>query len=347
VIFGLSAGVVGTLMVLAYADLTPFAPAPSSLAPQGLPQVVVDLPPVPDRDLARSVVRFSTAADARSAAASSIFIPSDAVRSGAVLTSDGWVITYDDVDSDEDIDGLTAFVAGRMYDVERSVRDPYTGITFVKVDGHDLPVTPFGRNASLEVGTVLFGLDAADGVARLEVLAMGTRPERTVADAIRSSERIQMYARVTSVPGMLPGSLLADGKGDVVALIVGGNEYGHTAISVDDFLGQVSSVLRSGATARPLLGVRYVDLSRSISPDDPDSGARIGGGGLSVLAGSPAARAGLRTGDIIIAVNGERVTDMNPLPELIAQYAPGESVSFEYVRGSEDRTVDIVLGTSE
>ena len=108
---------------------------------------------------------------------------------------------------------------------------------------------------------------------------------------------------------------------------------------------------RAGNFARPTLGVYYLTLTKasalSHGMSDRDRGALIyspsGKTGLAVLSGSPAERAGLRAGDIVIAVNGAEVNLDRPLSVAVGTFAKGDTVMLLVIRDGKEITVPVTL----
>jgi S1-C subfamily serine protease len=104
--------------------------------------------------------------------------------------------------------------------------------------------------------------------------------------------------------------------------------------------------------ARPYIGIRYQPINAQLAREENlpvEAGAwiNIAGelGGSAVEPGSPAADAGLREGDIITAIGSQPIDDEHPLDALLTQYAPGQTIELEVLRGSETHSVQVTLGT--
>jgi serine protease DegQ len=348
VLFGLSAGAVGMLMMFAYYPVPyfytpmtgssvpriPFAPTESSRVP---PDMAV-------RDLSRPLAFLYKTEDVQS-----IILPAKAVGAGVVLTSDGWVITHEsalEATWGTPEKRLVAMVEGETYPISETVTDPYTDVVFMKLSGSNLPVASFGRSSGIEVGEALFAFDAGQGLYIADVIDHDDWPAENEVSAVRSSERVQKVFRLSGAEGLLPGSVLMDSAGQIVAVYAGEGSLGSIAVPLDSFFALVGDVLKDRTVGRPYLGVRYVDLAEYPEfGQDQTRGARVTSyGGLSaVVRRSPAALAGLRDGDIITTVNGESVTSNKSLPSIISEYGPGDMVTLTILRNNVETDVDIVL----
>lgn len=349
VLFGLAAGAVGTLLASAYLVPEP-APAVSSLPPSRVP--------VPRQDAAlasnpsRSAVLFFDTAPTGSGPYSSL-LAVNAFGSGLVLTSDGWLLAHAaSFPSGRVPEKSIAAIGGKTYKIAKSVSDPFTGVLFLKIDAINLPITAFGSSDDLPSGSVAFAFDAQGSVRRVSVTAFGEPAALTMDNLLKSSEKIQKAIRLDDVSDLLPGAMIIAPSGEIAALYAGRDADGPYAVPFESFSGIVGGVLRDGVAVRPLLGVRYVDLSLLIGAGDA---ARTGRGALlsasydgrlgAVLRGSPAGLAGLAAGDVVMAVNGEEVTAKKALADLISEYAPGSQITLTVSGKDGERKVEVKLGT--
>ncbi len=123
------------------------------------------------------------------------------------------------------------------------------------------------------------------------------------------------------------------------------------AIPINEITGLIKEVVTTGKFERPLLGVRFVLLNPQLQKQyhlKTATGAYIpkntDGEGAPIVAGSAAAKAGLKPGDIITAVNGSKINQMNDLSMAIDQYEPGAKVKLSVDRGSKSLTLTAILG---
>lgn len=123
------------------------------------------------------------------------------------------------------------------------------------------------------------------------------------------------------------------------------------AIPINEVSGLIKEVVKTGKFERAFLGVRFVLLNPQLEKQyhlSTATGAYIpkntNGEGASVLSGSAAAKAGLKPGDVITAVNGVKVDQQNDLTMIIDQYEPGAKIKLKVERGSKQLTLDTTLG---
>jgi hypothetical protein len=344
VVFGLSAGAVGTLLVIAS------APNPGPLYQQGTLQTVVHVPSgsagSPDASAGGSVRSSALVFAAKKAGitlADGSFIASDAVGSALVLTSDGWLVSDDAVFTAAVRAALPAYrivIGSAAYAIDAAVTDPFTGVVFVKVDAANLPVTSYLNGTDLQAGDHVYLFDAFSGLRVADVVGYGSRPVSAPSGLIRSSERQQMILRLSGTGGAVPpGSMVVGASGEAVAVFVGDDVSGSTAIPFGTFSTQIGSILHDRKAHRPYLGVRSIDLSRTLGI--AAFGARPRGALLAASADgtpavqrrSPADDAGLKEGDLILAVNDQELGAETALADVLADYEPGNVVTLMVRRG--------------
>jgi S1-C subfamily serine protease len=112
----------------------------------------------------------------------------------------------------------------------------------------------------------------------------------------------------------------------------------------------LGALLKGGTAARPVFGARYLDLTRAIGGKSaPARGALLApsAAASAVTPGGPAALAGLRSGDVVTAVNGEEVSAKSALADLLAQYSPGDTVALTVLRAGKEVRADVMLAPSK
>jgi S1-C subfamily serine protease len=336
VVFGLAAGAVGTMFFASW-----FAPEPSYFS--SVPRVMswrqaavdeqVTAAPSPPAAASRSTAVFY-----RKKSAGSLpgvpYLPSDALGGGAVLTSDGWLMSHGSVfpSGTAQTQNFVAVVNYRAYDIKTLARDPYSGAVFIKVDASNLPVMDFGDGYGLSPGDPVFAFDARRGPRRLDVIGLDHGAVESESELYAASEEIDLVLRLSASEGVLGGSAVVNGLGQLVAVVSAADAGGLEAIPLDSFVDELDSVLRDQGALRPYLGVTYLDISRLASTTDETEvrGALVAaspdGKSAAVARKGPAEAAGIRAGDIILAVDDEKVTASRSLSDILAGRSPGETV---------------------
>lgn len=256
------------------------------------------------------------------------------ISEGVPLTSDGWVAVPESATLKQ---GDRAGVAWgrRWYPAEKTVRDPFTGILFFKVRASGFPLTPFSRSEDLKRGDRLIGYDH-DG-ALWQVSVAHARSVET-PDAAHSSEKLDAFPRIGEAPVGMP---MFNGKGELAGLSLGGGKL-LPAKFIEDAL---KMILKEGGIRRPFFGAAYQDRSSEIFVQSPLTGAILSSSKdmPAVARSSPVSQAGLKEGDVVVAVENTELNQNQTLAEALAGFTPGTKVAVKYVRGGKEETVSVVL----
>jgi len=276
---------------------------------------------------------------------------------GFIVTNDGLIITNKHVVTGiSDLKVITS--DGEYYDGEVVAIDPLFDFALLKIDAKGLPVADLGNSDKLEIGQRVIAIGNALGEYQ-NTVTVGVISAR--ARAITASDRTGGASRLEGLiqtdapisPGNSGGPLV-NIRGQVIgvntAINIAGNSIAF-AIPINSAKVALDSYLKNGRIIRPFLGIRYINITRdfaTINNLDVSSGALITTGGekgvLAVVPGGPADKAGLEENDIIIEINGEKITENKGIISILSNYAPGDSVEVKYLRKGEEKVVNVVLG---
>ena len=276
---------------------------------------------------------------------------------GFVVTNDGLIMTNKHV-----IAGATDLKVvtndGQYYEAKVVAQDPLFDIALVKIEAKGLVVAELGDSDALDIGqkvvTIGNALGEYQNSATAGIISARARAI-TASDKTGGASRLEGLIQTDAPinPGNSGGPLV-NIRGQVVgintAIDQSGNSIGF-AIPINGAKVALDSYLKNGKIIRPYIGVRYVNITRdfaSINKLDSTYGALITTAGergvLAVVPGGPADKAGLKENDIILEINGEKVTDSKGVISILSAYAPGQSVEVKYMRKGEEKTVNVVLG---
>jgi serine protease Do len=263
--------------------------------------------------------------------------------SGVVISSDGYVITSAHVVAGT-ARGSATFVDGLETRFEVVGRDPLSDLAVLRLDARDLRQAELGDAAGLRVGQLVVAignpLGFAGSVTAGVVSALGRALPVGSGQATRLVENvIQTDAALN--PGN-SGGALADGTGHVVGIntAVAGIGLG-LAVPIDDATRRiVSSLMREGRVRRAYIGI--TGGSRPLPPRPAaQTGRALGVEIMSVVAGSPAADAELRSGDIILEVDDHPIEDVADLQRLMVDDALGGPMQVRIWRDGSIRTIAV------
>jgi serine protease Do len=256
--------------------------------------------------------------------------------SGFIIDSDGHIITNNHVieNADEITIGLSD---GREFSGDVIGRDPNTDLALVKIEhAKDLKPLAMGSSDRLEVGSWVVAVGSPFGLEQTVTAGIVSAKGRVIG-AGPYDDFIQTDASIN--PGNSGGPLL-DLAGEVVgintAIVARGQGIGF-AIPIDMARNIVAQLKESGRVTRGWLGVGIQNLTPELAEYyglDKNDGVLV----TRVFEGDPAEKAGIEPRDVIVALNGEKVTSIRQLTSKVASLPVGEALDVTVVRGGEERT---------
>jgi len=263
-------------------------------------------------------------------------------KSVTIILSDG--TSLDDVE-----------VIGRTAD-----SDPLD-IAFLKINdtkGKDLTVAQIGDSSAMEVGDRVIAIGNALGQFENTVtsgILSGYGRDIEASDgsgSLASTESLQNLFQTDAAinPGNSGGPLM-NLTGEVIGInvaVADGQSIGF-AIPINDIKGLIASVQKNGKLERPYVGVRYISLTDDVAYYynlDTKRGAYISpnnNGQKSIIANSPADKAGLKEKDIIIKINDVSIDEKNSLVSVLGKYPVGETVKLTIIRDGKEQKKDVKL----
>lgn len=271
----------------------------------------------------------------------------NSLGSGFIMSADGYVLTNAHVVKDAD-SILVKLDDNREFQAEVVGMDEPSDVALLRIDATDLPTVDFGDSDALKVGQWVlaigspFGLDhtATQGI----VSALNRKlPTDTYTPFIQTDVAVN--------PGNSGGPLFnADGEVIGINAQIFSRTGGFMGLSFAvpiNVARDIAEQLRdTGRVQRGYLGVTIQsidrDLARSFGLDRP-----IGALVADVRADSPAAAAGIESGDVILTFDGREITDSSSLPPVVGQVRPGTEVEVELIRENERKTITVEVGELE
>jgi len=260
--------------------------------------------------------------------------------SGFIISKDGYILTNNHVVEDADEVKVT-LSDEKTYDAKIIGTDAKTDLAVLKIDvDHDLPLVPLGDSGTLEVGDWVIAIGNPFGLERTVTAGIVSARGRVIGSG-PYDDFIQTDASIN--PGNSGGPLF-NLQGEVVgintAIVAGGQGIGF-AIPVNmakDLLPQ----LKTGKVSRGWLGVQIQKVTPELAESfglDSEKGALV----ADVVKDSPADKAGVKTGDIILSFNGQEVDSMRKLPRIVAAVPPGSKVKMKVLRHGKVKKLKVVI----
>ena len=267
--------------------------------------------------------------------------------SGVIVNPDGYILTNDHVISGaSDIEVFTQ--DKKKFKAKLIGTDSLTDIAVLKIDASSLPALTLGDSSQLKVGDVVFAIGDPFGIGETATMGIVSATGRGLGGSIEHYENfIQTDAAIN--PGNSGGALI-DLHGDLVgintAIITGsgsgGNQGVGLAIPVNMARNVMEQIVDRGKVIRGHLGVAI----QSVDADMAKAfGLPQGGGALvsDVTPGSPAAKAGIERGDIILALDGKPISGPDDLSVNISETSPGTTIHLKIARNGQTRDVAATL----
>jgi serine protease Do len=269
--------------------------------------------------------------------------------SGVIVNPDGYILTNNHVVAEaSDVEVFTQ--DQRKFKAKVIGTDPLTDVAVIKIEATGLPTLTLGDSSTLKVGDVVFAIGQPFGIGETATMGIVSATGRALGQHIEHYENfIQTDAAIN--PGNSGGALI-DLRGNLVgintAIISGGGEEGGNegigfAIPINMAHKVMDQIVEHGKVIRGYLGV-------SIQGVDPDMakafGLTHGGGALigDVSPDTPASKAGLERGDIVLDLDGQPVNGPDDLSVRVSEMAPGSMAHLKIFRSGQEKNVDVTLG---
>ena len=283
-------------------------------------------------------------------------LPDTGVGSGVIFDADGWILTNRHVVSGSD--KITVVLKdGRSFTGTIYGIDTLTDLAIVRVDGKGLPAASMGDSSSLQVGQLAIAIGSPLGTFTNSVTS-GIVSALGRSITIGSTSLNNLIQTDASINPGNSGGPLVDASGNVIGIdtATAPNAQGiGFAIPIDIAKPLLQQALAGEKLARPWIGIRYQAITPALVKDKTlpiDHGALIGAGqdpsGATLPAispDSPAAKAGIKDGDIVTSIEGMPVDADHPLDSVITRFAPGRTVTLEVYRNGSTVKLQVTLGT--
>ena len=265
--------------------------------------------------------------------------------SGVIVNHEGYILTNNHV-----VEGAAgievALHDGRTAEAQVVGTDPESDLAVLKIQLKKLPVITFSGKKSLQVGDVALAIGNPFGVGQTVTMGIVSATGRDRVGISTYEDFIQTDAAIN--PGNSGGALI-DARGNLIGINTaifsksGGSQGIGFAIPVSiakDIMGQI---IENGHVSRGWLGIE----GQNITPQLAESfnlhnitGVIISG----IQTKGPAAKAGLRPGDIITELNGEKALDRRTVLDITARVKPGGKITIKYLRDGKEHETEATVG---
>jgi len=265
--------------------------------------------------------------------------------SGVIISAEGYILTnHHVVETADEIE--IALADGRKAKAKLVGSDPETDLAVIKVDMKGLPAITFNGSDQTRVGDVVLAIGNPFGVGQTVTMGIISALGRSHLGINTFENFIQTDAAIN--PGNSGGALV-DASGHLIGINTaiysrsGGSLGIGFAIPASLAKQIMEQIIQSGGVTRGWIGVEVQDLTPELAESfkrGNTDGTLIAG----VLRGGPADKAGIKPGDILVAVEGKPVTDSSSMLNLIAALSPGRAASLTIVRNQTEKKVEVNVG---
>ena len=272
--------------------------------------------------------------------------------SGVIIRPDGYIVTNNHVVAGASKISVT-LNDNQQYDATIVGTDPATDVAIIKVDAQNLPTLPMGDSDQLRLGEWVLAIGSPLGAQLRSTITAGivSAKGRSMPDGsgeFKIESFIQTDAAVN--PGNSGGALV-NKKGELVGIntaIVSqtGSYTGYSfAVPVNIVKRVASDLIDFGSVKRAMLGITMQPVStldKKIQEDlklNSMNGVYI----VEVSKGGAAEEAGLKQGDVITAIDGQKITDGASVQEKVNNYHPGDKAVITYIRDGKEYNADVTF----
>lgn len=267
--------------------------------------------------------------------------------SGVIYSEDGYILTNNHV-----IDGASTIQVtlhdGTTYDATLVATDEQSDVAVLKIDAKDLTPVTLGTSSELSVGDLAVAIGNPLGtLAGTATDGIISGLEREITLEGKSMTLLQISASIN--PGNSGGGVF-DQYGNLIGLVVAKSSGSDVeglgfAIPVDTVKEVADSLIENGyVEGRPAAGVTIVDLTSA--SEAMKYGVDVTGVYIKEVTGENAEKAGLKAGDLVYMIDGEKVTGSDMLVRQIQKHEVGDKVTLTIVRNDEMQEIEITLQDS-
>lgn len=278
--------------------------------------------------------------------------------SGFFVGQNGLIMTNKHVVERDDVSYTVVTNEGKKYPAKVVARDPVNDLALVKIEGSSFPTLALGDSSQVLLGQTVVAIGNALGEFRNTVskgIVSGLSRSITANGALSGPEQLSGLIQTDAAinPGNSGGPLL-NLLGDIIGIniaVAGGAQNIGFALPVNLGKRVLEQYQTKGKISYPFLGVRYMIITEEYAREQNvsvDHGALIIRGetpqDLAVIPGSPADMAGLKENDIILEVNGQKITADNPLDRITASFKVGDKINLNVYSKGQEKIVEVILG---
>lgn len=266
--------------------------------------------------------------------------------SGVIISPDGYILTANHVVDGADEIKVSIGENKKVYAAKVIGTDQPTDVAILKIDAKDLPAIALADSDQLEVGDIVLAIGNPYGLRQTVTMGIVSALGRSGLTGFNQyQDFIQTDAAIN--PGNSGGALV-DAQGRLVGINTaiisrsGGNQGIGFAVPINMARHVMERLISGGKVTRGYLGILPQNIDAGLAkqfhlPDQ--NGALVG----DVLPDTPAAKAGIKSGDVIVAFNGKDVPDAHSFQLAVSECSPGSSATVKLLSNGRTKTITVTL----
>jgi Do/DeqQ family serine protease len=267
--------------------------------------------------------------------------------SGVIISEDGYIVTNNHVVRQSDV--ITVILNDkRSYEAKLIGQDPYTDLALIKIDEDDLTAMQFGNSDDLKLGEWVLAVGNPFNLTSTVTAGIISAKARNLG-LMRNTMSIESFLQTDAAvnPGNSGGALV-DTKGQLVGINTAiesrtGSYSGYSfAIPVTIVKKVIGDLKEFGQVQRALMGVSIRNIDGDLAEAN-GLGSTEGVYVSDVSSEGGASEAGIKSGDVIIDINGKEVNSSSSLQEQVSRYNPGDEITVLVKRDGKKKQFDVVL----
>jgi Do/DeqQ family serine protease len=271
--------------------------------------------------------------------------------SGVIISKDGYIVTNNHVIADAERLEVT-LNDNRNYNAKVIGADPTTDLALIQIDAPDLHCIPIGDSEALKVGEWVLAVGNPFGFTSTVTSGIVSAKARNISTTTGSqaTNGIESYIQTDAAVNQgNSGGALVNLKGELVGINTAiysqtGTYVGCSFAIPSSIVSKVIDDLKQyGTVQRAYLGVHFTELTPELISEKKIKGTTTGIYVAEIEDRSAAREAGLKEGDIIIAIGGYETPNTARLQETVAKFSPGDNVEIKYVRDGKTYTKSVTL----
>jgi len=284
--------------------------------------------------------------------------------SGFVVLSSGIILTNRHVIEEPGAEYTVILQSGEKVKPRILAVDPIHDIAILEIKKHNLPTVELGNSSKIKLGQTVIAIGNALGLFQNTV---STGVVSGLSREIRAQHAVGLEAERTKLRGLIQtdaainpgnsGGPLIDLRGRAVginaAMVFGAENIGF-ALPINNGKKALQELEKYGRIRQPFLGLRYLPITKDVQKDFSLSTARgalvvseldmLNGVTQAIIPGSPADRAGIKEGDIILEVDKKKITPEQSINDVLMDCQVGEAIPIKIMRQNRQKTLRLILG---